>query len=127
MPRSPRPSTVSYTYGPGPMTPAVRWLLYVNIGLYLVSLLFPDLLVWFGLVPKLVIERHFVWQPITYMFMHAPWPTHIVFNMLVLWMVGIELERMWGTRFFVKFYAITGVGAGLILSLIHISEPTRPY
>ena len=130
MPRSPRPSTVSYTYGPGPMTPAVRWLLYVNIGLYLVSLLFPDLLVWFGLVPKLVIERHFVWQPITYMFMHAPWPTHIVFNMLVLWMVGIELERMWGTRFFVKFYAITGVGAGLIsilASLIPLAVTRATY
>ena len=29
-------------------------------------------------------------------------------------MFGVELERMWGTRFFVKYYAITGIGAGLM-------------
>ena len=33
---------------------------------------------------------------------------HILFNMLALWMFGAELERMWGTRFFVKFYFVCG-------------------
>ena len=36
---------------------------------------------------------------------------HILFNMLALWMFGTELERTWGTRFFVKYYVITGIGA----------------
>src|SRR5262249_29195012 len=85
---------------------------------YVVSLVFPVVVKWLGLVPKLVIERGFVWQPVTYMFVHAPWPTHILFNMLILWMFGIELERMWRTRFFLKFYAITGIGAGLISILV---------
>ena len=118
MPRSPRLSTVAYSFGPGPMTPAVKAILYANIGVYLASLLFPVILQWLGLVPKLVVERGFVWQLATYMFVHAPWPTHILFNMLILWMFGVELERMWRTRFFVKFYAITGIGAGVISILV---------
>ena len=36
---------------------------------------------------------------------------HILFNMLALWMFGAELERMWGTRYFLKFYFVTGIGA----------------
>src|ERR1041384_3554893 len=108
MPRSPRLSTVAYSFGPGPVTPAVKAILYINIGAYIVSLFFPVLLEWFGLVPEIVMTKGWIWQPVTYMFLHAPDPTHILFNMLILWMFGVELERMWGSRFFVKFYAITG-------------------
>ena len=118
MPRSPRLSTVAYSFGPGPMTPAVKAILYINIGAYVVSLFFPVLLEWLGLVPELVMTKGWIWQPVTYMFLHAPDPTHILFNMLILWMFGVELERMWGSRFFVKFYMITGVGAGLISILV---------
>jgi membrane associated rhomboid family serine protease len=38
---------------------------------------------------------------------------HILFNMLGVWMFGVELERMWGTKFFLRYYAVTGVGAAL--------------
>jgi membrane associated rhomboid family serine protease len=100
------------------MTPGVKWLLWANIGAYLVSLVFPIVLTWLGLSPQLVIEHGWVWQPVTYMFMHAPGPTHILFNMLILWMFGVELERMWRTRFFLKFYAVTGIGAGLVSILV---------
>ena len=120
MPRSPRPSNVEYSFGPGPMTPGVKWLLCANIGAYIVSLFFPSILLWFGLIPQFVIEDRFLWQPVTYMFLHAAGPTHILFNMLILWMFGIELERLWGTKFFLKFYAITGIGAGLISILISL-------
>ena len=43
---------------------------------------------------------------------------HILFNMLALWMFGVELERMWGSRFFTKFYFVTGVGAALTTLLL---------
>jgi len=102
------------------MTPAVKALLYINIGVYIVSLIFPVILEYLGLIPEMVIRRGWLWQPVTYMFLHAPDPTHILFNMLILWMFGIELERMWGTRFFVKFYMITGVGAGVISILVSL-------
>ena len=41
------------------------------------------------------------------MFLHGG-VIHILFNMLALWMFGTELERIWGTRFFLKFYFVTG-------------------
>jgi membrane associated rhomboid family serine protease len=50
------------------------------------------------------------------MFLHAGL-FHILFNMLALWMFGTEFERMWGTRTFLKFYFITGVGAGCLIVL----------
>ena len=65
--------------------------------------------------------RHWIWQPVTYMFLHDVHNlTHILFNMLGLWMFGVELERQWGTRFFVKYYAITGIGAGLTTILVSL-------
>ena len=120
MPRSPRLSTLSYSFGPGPITPAVRALLYANGIVYLVSLFYDRLFEWFGLVPKYVIEDLWIWQVATYMFLHARWPTHILFNMLVLWMFGVELERMWRTKFFVKYYFVTGIGAGVISVLVSL-------
>lgn len=117
-PRNPKLSTLAYTFGPGPMTPAVKILLWTNIALWVVSLFVPKIVDWLGLAPQLVVEKHFLWQPVTYMFLHARTPTHILFNMLILWMFGVELERMWGTRYFVKFYAVAGIGAGLTTILV---------
>jgi membrane associated rhomboid family serine protease len=45
---------------------------------------------------------------------------HLLFNMLALWMFGVELERMWGTRFFTKFYFVTGISAGLVQLLLGV-------
>ena len=118
MPRNPNLSTVAYSFGPGPVTPAVRMLLYVNIGMYVATLIFPRIVDYLGLIPQQVIEEFWLWQPVTYMFLHAKNPTHILFNMLILWMFGVELERMWKTRFFVKYYFVTGVGAGVLSVLV---------
>lgn len=120
MPRHPSLSTVAYSFGPGPITPAVRMLLYINIGMYVLTLVFPRIVSWLGLIPQQVIEEYWFWQPVTYMFLHAKTPTHILFNMLILWMFGVELERMWKTRFFVKYYFVTGVGAGVLSVLVSL-------
>jgi len=120
MPRSPRLSSVAYSFGPGPITPAVRALLYANIAVYLVSLFYQPLIDWLGLVPKLVVEKYWLWQTVTYMFLHARSPSHILFNMLILWMFGVELERMWRTTFFLKYYFVTGIGAGVISVLLSL-------
>lgn len=53
------------------------------------------------------------WQYITYMFMHGS-VEHILFNMFALWMFGYILENFWGTRRFLVFYFICGIGAGLV-------------
>ena len=53
------------------------------------------------------------------MFLHGG-ALHILFNMLGIWMFGVELERRWGTRFFVKYYAVTGIGGGLTMLLVSL-------
>jgi membrane associated rhomboid family serine protease len=58
-----------------------------------------------------------LWQPLTYMFMHANF-SHIFFNMFNLWMFGAAMENFWGTRRFLVYYLACGLGAGLIYSMI---------
>lgn len=69
-----------------------------------------------GLVPVLVLKKLFLWQVVTYLFLHGNF-FHILFNMFALWMFGSDLERIWGTRRFVIYYFFTGVGAGLLTIL----------
>lgn len=71
----------------------------------------------FGLVPWYVTHRFFLWQLFTYMFLHGDF-FHLLFNMFVLWMFGPELENLWGTREFLKYYFITGMGAGVLSVLV---------
>jgi len=104
------PSPVAFSLGPGRLTPAVRALIAANVIGYLFTLVVPSLAFRLGLVPALVFERWWVWQPVTYMFEHGGM-FHLLFNMLALWMFGVELERLWGTRFFARYYFITGIGA----------------
>jgi membrane associated rhomboid family serine protease len=53
-----------------------------------------------------------IWQLITYQFMHGGF-SHIFFNMFMLWMFGMEIENMWGSKKFLIFYLTGGVVAGL--------------
>lgn len=53
-----------------------------------------------------------VWQLFTYMFMHGGL-MHLLFNMIALWMFGMELENVWGSRKFLTYYLACGLGAGL--------------
>ena len=65
----------------------------------------------FGVMPALVVKG-FVWQPLTYMFLHSPGdPLHLLLNLLFIWMFGGELERHWGSRAFLRYYVVCGVGA----------------
>jgi len=97
---------------------AVRLIILINLILYIVQHFAPDgYLRVFGLVPALVLGRGFIWQLLTYMFLHGSL-LHIFFNMLFLWMMGSELERYWGSREFVKYYLVTGAGAGVVNVLV---------
>lgn len=60
-------------------------------------------------------EYYKPWQFITYMFLHDPGSIfHILFNMFALWMFGSTLENLWGSKRFLIFYLICGVGAALV-------------
>ena len=99
-------------------TPVVRWLLILNIGIFLLQRAFLDRYVpVLGLVPAHFLGRGYLWQIVTYMFLHGSF-LHILFNMLFLWMMGSEIERYWGSREFLKYYLITGCGAGLVSVIV---------
>jgi len=114
MRRYPSSSYVSsFSFGPGPLSTALKALIGANVAVFLLQAFVPRLQLWLGLVPVDVVGHGRVWQFATYMFVHAGlW--HILFNMLALWMFGTELERMWGTRYFLKFYFVTGIGAAVL-------------
>jgi membrane associated rhomboid family serine protease len=120
MPRSPSPYQVSYTFGPGPLTPAIKALIWTNVGMFVISVVVPGITLYLALVPAAVVERLFVWQPVTYLFLHDG-VFHILFNMLMLWMFGTDLERTWGTRFFLRYYFVTGIGAAVVTILLSLA------
>jgi membrane associated rhomboid family serine protease len=99
------------------MTPAVKWLIIANAVMFVATLVYPPIIQYLGLSPELVVERQWLWQLVTYLFLHGS-AVHILLNMLGIWMFGVELERLWGTRQFVKYYAITGIGAGLTVMAV---------
>ena len=57
------------------------------------------------------------WQLVSYMFMHGN-ISHIFFNLFALWMFGLQLELRWGTKRFLVYYFLTGIGAGLLSMLV---------
>ncbi|MFN3325907.1 MAG: rhomboid family intramembrane serine protease [Bryobacteraceae bacterium] len=97
----------------------MKWLLISNIALFVLYFFavrsdFGDIFYYFGLIPRAVFQLLAVWQLFTYMFLHSPFGFgHILFNMLTLWMFGTSLERTWGTRRFLQYYFLCGVGAGV--------------
>lgn len=104
------------------ITPVVKYLVFVNSGVFLADFIFrPDWLSVLGLTP-LSFWRGALWQPVTYMFLHGG-GFHLFFNMLVLWMFGATLESTWGSRRFLVFYFICGIGAGLLSAAVTPGSP----
>ncbi len=78
----------------------------------------------FWLYQPLAIGKLWLWQLVTYMFLHSvsdPW--HIIFNMLVLWMFGSEVEKAMGTRRFLTMYFTAGIFAGIFGCLFTPNNP----
>ena len=115
-----------FSYKPTLFTNAIKVLVSVNFGIFVLQtlsnaegLFFPL----FGLVPRMVWAELMIWQPFTYLFFHGGiW--HVLINMFVLWMFGSELERLWGKSHFLKFYFVTGVGSGLLTMLFSLQSIT---
>jgi rhomboid family protein len=119
MRRYPSPHVSSFSFGPGPLSTALKFLIGANAAVFLVQFFFAPITDLLGLHPIFVVRSLWLWQLATYMFLHGG-IFHIVFNMLALWMFGAELERIWGTRYFLKFYFVTGIGAGILTVLFSL-------
>lgn len=91
---------------------AVKSIIIINVLVAIMSYLNEGLMAkWFALNPVEFIYRP--WQLVTYMFMHGGF-FHLFFNMYTLFIFGGVLERVWGTRKFLFYYLVTGVGAALV-------------
>ncbi len=117
-----RPTGFSFS---GMFPPGVKWLLIANAIAFVVYFLAYDTQLLGGflnllkLYPRMVIGYLAIWQLFTYMFLHANL-THLIFNMIGLWMFGAQLEQTWGTRRFLQFYFLCGIGSGVCVVLVDL-------
>lgn len=109
--------------------PVIKNLLIINGGVFLLQMIF-DNINFYGVPGWYILNRYFalnplygidsagmpynfkIWQFLTYQFMHGNF-THILFNMFMLWMFGLEIENLMGSRKFLFYYLLCGFGAGL--------------
>lgn len=108
--------------------PVIKYLLISNIAIFLLEFFFLDALkAGRASVGDLFVKNFALfsfdspyfrpWQLFTYMFMHGGF-SHLFFNMFALWMFGMELEHLWGSKNFLIFYVVCGIGAGLANAFI---------
>ncbi|MCG3203726.1 MAG: hypothetical protein KCHDKBKB_00398 [Elusimicrobia bacterium] len=96
------------------LTKGVKFLVTANVVVFLLQMALPrpTIEVFFGLTPLLVLTKYWIWQLITYAFLHGNgW--HLFFNMFALWMFGPHIESLWGTKTFLRYYFVCSVGAAL--------------
>jgi rhomboid family protein len=112
-----------------PLTPALKWLLIVTSAVFVVTYL-PYTMFHFalpfevlGLTPYLVTHNGYIWQLVTYLFLHGGF-FHILFNLFALWMFGSDLERVWGSRQFLFYFFLCGIGAACFDVLVQPSAVT---
>jgi membrane associated rhomboid family serine protease len=101
--------------------PVIKNLIIINVVVFVLQLLMQNFTIggiiaedvflrWFALMP---LGHGFeIWQLVTYQFLHGGF-FHILFNMFILWMFGIEIENLWGSQKFLVFYLIAGIVGGL--------------
>ncbi|MFC2102294.1 rhomboid family intramembrane serine protease [Bacteroidota bacterium] len=104
------------------LPPVVKNLLIINGLFYLATLSFESA---FGIDLVRFLGLHYIqseyfqpYQFVTYMFLHANFG-HILWNMFALWMFGYLLENVWGSKRFLTYYMITGIGAAVIQMLVN--------
>ena len=98
-------------------------LIGLNILVYLVELFVKNIPVigLFSMNPKAVIHLGWVWQFVTYMFVHDPHSiSHLLFNMFALFIFGNQVERQMGSREFLLYYIVTGALAGFFSFLAYL-------
>jgi membrane associated rhomboid family serine protease len=111
-----------FSFGP-PLSPGIKKLMIIMGVIFFLQLIIGNfLLTYFSLRPYFFWRSFFLWQPVTYIFLHGGL-MHILFNLFALWMFGSDLEYRWGTPFFIKYFFITGIGAGLSTAMFTPNSP----
>jgi membrane associated rhomboid family serine protease len=111
-----------------PGATAVKALIIVNVAIFVLQLIIRALgqegtfIGLFGLLPEFITSRFFLWQFVTWMFLHGNF-FHILFNMLGLYFFGPELEWLWGKKRFLTVYLTIGIVSGLFIYVLGIHSP----
>jgi len=95
------------------LTPVVKRLMIANVVVFFLTLLVGRgfMFDWFAFQPTEIFFRP--WGVFTYMFLHAD-IYHIMFNLFALWIFGQAIENLWGSKRFLIYYLLTGIGAAII-------------
>src|SRR4051794_30167207 len=116
------------------MAPVTQILLIANIAAYLLqSFAQTEMLTWFALWPPHMPVGEYPpevsfqpWQLVTYSFLHGGL-THLLFNMLALYMFGSDLERVFGAKRFTIYYFVCVVSAALAQLAVSTLGSLPPY
>lgn len=116
--------------------PVIKWLLILNVGIFLIGMLkigtyadgspmlLDHLFLQHGALWPLNSEYFRPWQYITTMFLHGGF-LHVGLNMFILWMFGMEIENLWGSKRFLVYYLLSGIGASILHSLMTMSDAVQ--
>ncbi|WP_309624017.1 rhomboid family intramembrane serine protease [Methylibium sp.] len=108
------------------LPPVTQALMLINVAVFCLDLFVGP---WFTRLLALwpLGEGFLPWQVVSYAFLHGS-IEHLFFNMLGLWMFGAELERLWGTRRFIQFFAASVLVAALaqlmLAAVLGLRSPT---
>jgi len=94
----------------------------LNILIYLAELFLRNIpvILYFSMIPLAVVREGWIWQFVTYMFVHDPRSiSHLLFNMFALFIFGHQVERQMGSREFLLYYFLTGILAGIFSFFIY--------
>jgi len=113
----------------GSIPPVVKNLLIINVLVFFAASIFKSSL---GIDLNDIAGLHFFMskkfnpaQLVTYMFLHANL-SHIFFNMFAVYMFGRVLEQVWGSKRFLTFYLVTGIGAAVMQQIVQYIE-LKPF
>ena len=114
---SPVPPLTAYTRGLITICVAIYFadFFLTSLGFRPGGLFLSDVL---GLVPARVSQDYWLWQFVTYIFMHGH-PLHLLLNMLILWFFGSEIEYKLGKKGFLIYFFVCGIGAGIFNFLVN--------
>jgi len=109
------------------MPPATQALIIANVGAYLLQLLTGGtLILWFALWPIGAGVPFGPWQLVTYSFLHGGL-LHLFFNMYALFLFGSEIERLFGSRWYLTYFAVCVVTAALSQLAVAAITNAPPY
>lgn len=99
------------------LTPVVKYLLIANVAIFFLQQVLPGFLEKWGLFEtNHAVFQFQIWRFVTYMFLHGG-VSHILFNMLGLWIFGTQIEALWGQRVFLLYYFVCGLGGSILYAI----------